>query len=286
MAQRIAVAVIHGMGNQSIDYASTFSEGIIKYFMKKYKMEGLQSNTINPVVIEPVYWAPIVQRLEERLWNRVNGDDLDWTWLRRFVVSYLGDAIAYESTFSRDSILSEEIYKAIHDEFAKTLKVLSMKAGKDAPLVIISHSLGTIIASNLVYDLQKTSEITGFSDYSSPLERIETLTSFYTMGSPIALWSLRFVNFGVPITVPSPQLLDFHPTLEGEWLNFIDKDDVLAYPLKNLNEKYNEQVTEDVVVNSGHFVIKETPLSHMFYWDNKGVILKIANGLINIYKHL
>jgi len=34
---------------------------------------------------------------------------------------------------------------------------------------------------------------------NTPLERGETLTLLYTLGSPIAIWSLRYPDFGVPI---------------------------------------------------------------------------------------
>ena len=37
---------------------------------------------------------------------------------------------------------------------SQTLAELAQEAGPDAPLCVIAHSLGTIIASNYLYDLQ------------------------------------------------------------------------------------------------------------------------------------
>jgi hypothetical protein len=108
----------------------------------------------------------------------------------------------------------------VHEEFAEGLKKLTQKAGCDAPLFIVAHSLGTVIASNYLYDLQyipeKTPDTIKTKIGHSPLERGETLTSFYSFGSPLALWSLRYADFDQPITVPSPLLVQHYPSLHGE----------------------------------------------------------------------
>jgi len=40
----------------------------------------------------------------------------------------------------------------------------------------------------------------------TPMERGRPSRSFYTWGSPIALWSLRFPRFGEPVRFPSAAL--------------------------------------------------------------------------------
>ena len=113
----------------------------------------------------------------------------------------------------------------------------------------------------------------------TPIERGETLTLFYTLGSPIALWSLRYRDFGKPIQVPTPQLAHYYPELKGEWLNFFDKDDIVGFPLKTLNEQYGAVVTEDCRVDVGKFPANLTPASHMGYWTDRDVLAPIAAGL-------
>lgn len=281
MSKKIAVAVVHGMGNQSIDFSNKYSKSLTKAFNKKLKQNGYEMIE-DPIVVEPVYWAHIVQRLEEKLWHKIDDYHLGLTSLRRFVVSYLGDAIAYQATPNENN-LEEVMYEDIHYEFCKTLRNLSNLAGDDAPLYVVAHSLGTVIASNLIYDLQSRNEFADCSEDKTPLELCDTLTSFYTLGSPLALWGLRYTNFGVPIKVPSPKLVNMNPNLNGEWINFYDKQDILAYPLKDLNAKYYEQVKSDIEVNSGNFLIRHTPLSHSYYWENKKVIHTIVESLFQTW---
>ncbi len=83
------------------------------------------------------------------------------------------------------------------------------------------------------------------------------MTLFYTLGSPIALWSLRYRNFGKPIQVPSLKFGNHYRNLVGEWVNFYDKADIIGYPLKELNADYNAAVTSDRAVRVGgaaHFL--------------------------------
>jgi hypothetical protein len=120
---------------------------------------------------------------------------------------------------------------------AASLNTLAAAAGPTAPLCLIAHSLGTVIASNYIYDLEKHARkklicrrVRNEMD-DTPLERGETLASLYTFGSPIALWSLRYPDFGRPIDVPSPKLAGHHPAVPAvaEWINFYDEDDVISH---------------------------------------------------------
>jgi len=119
---------------------------------------------------------------------------------------------------------------------------------------------------------------------STPLDRGETLTLLYTLGSPLALWSLRFSDFGQPIMVPAPQLKKYYPDLEGEWVNYYDQDDVIGFPLKTLDAAYGQAVTADVEVNVGDFAASWNPLSHLGYWTDQDVVRPISNAIIRAWK--
>jgi hypothetical protein len=122
----------------------------------------------------------------------------------------------------------------------------------------------------------------------SAIEQGETLTHFYTMGSPLALWSLRWrmFDYGKPIAFPAPSLGKHYPGLEGEWINFYDKDDVVGYPLKGLNAIYDERVLEDREVNVGDWRSNWNPLSHNGYWESPKVYEPIASALVKTWKHV
>ncbi|GIP38839.1 hypothetical protein J31TS4_21190 [Paenibacillus sp. J31TS4] len=227
------------------------------------------------LVVQPVYWAPILDHLEDELEERLAPYRLAWQNTRSFIISYLGDAIAYQPIPGERGPEETLIYKQIHEQFEHCLTRLARMAGDKAPLCVISHSLGSVIASNFFHDKQ----IFRTSSFRSPMERGETLAFFYTLGSPIAIWGLRYKNFGDPLAVPAPQLKKHHPFIQGEWLNFFNKFDVLSYPIQSINDRYCRAVTGDVQVNVGHGLFGLTPAAHLYYWTNRRVLGRIAEAL-------
>ena len=283
MSQKIAVAIIHGVGKQD----PTFADGMAQELKGRFAKElGQQiQDPASELAILPVYWAPAVQDAEEELWRRMKrGGEMDFTTLRRFLVDFAGDAIAYQPT-PKD----RRIYDGIHEKFAESLNRLAAEAGEKAPLCVIAHSLGSVIASNYFYDLQhprrpliaaRVKKKIG----DTPLERGETFTLFYTLGSPIAMWSLRYPNFGIPIEVPSPGLSKHYPDLAGEWVNYYDEDDVIAYPLKTLNEAYRKAIKADREINAGGLLSSWNPVSHLGYWTDNDVTKPIARELARTWR--
>lgn len=275
MTQKIAVAILHGAGTPRENFAEEMIEKISKGFGKKLKKENL--------VFQSVFWSSVFEQEQEELWERVQtGGELDYKLLRRFVIEFLADAIAYQPATG-----ANQYYDKTHALLSQCLSSLREKAGAQAPLCVISHSLGSVVASNYFYDLQKKQQNIGnltrrYMD-DTPLEKGETLSLFYSMGSPLALWSLRFNNFGEPISVPAPSIQKYYPNIDGEWLNFYDKDDILAYPLKGLNHNYQNAVTKDVAVNAGGFLTSWNPFSHIKYDTNDSAIGLIVDSLIRTW---
>lgn len=277
MTQKIAVAVIHGIGKQDPTFAASISAALLV---------GCSEVCGTDVVIEPIYWAQVLQHAEDELQRRLEqGGKMDFPRLRDFAIDFVADALAYQPTPGDRSA-----YDGIHRVFAQTIHRLAEKAGPTAPLCIIAHSLGTVISSNYIYDLQIEpyraiiSPIVKEAITDTPIERGETLTLLYTLGSPIALWSLRYDNFGRPIQVPAPQLPHYYPELTGEWVNFYDKDDVVGFPLRTLNDQYAVVVSEDRQVNVGDFPTNITPAAHMGYWTDQDVIGPITTSIRRVWE--
>ncbi|MEW9701068.1 chemotaxis protein [Paenibacillus sp. SI8] len=278
----IAVAIIHGMGQQGPNFHED---------MKRELVERIAA--LNPdinLIVKGVFWADITDHLEKKLWHHTHADQLHWDkfpGLRQFVVHYFGDAIAYQAIPPENGPCQDDyIYDDIHLRYATCLQSLAEDAGENAPLCIIAHSLGTIISSNFFYDLQhgklsaKTAAL--INNCHSRLVRGETLTHFYTMGSPIALWTLRFRDFGIPISVPAPGLQQLGI---GEWANFYDKDDLIAYPIKNLNPHYHQVVTEDMEVKCPG-MLGWTPVSHTTYFEADEVLSRIVQSLNHLSQQI
>jgi hypothetical protein len=282
MTQKIGVIIIHGAGTPTEDFA----EALIARISKRFANEMSNEQAAQELVFEPVFWSAIFEQEQLDLWDRVQqGDNLNYHLLRKFVVDFLGDAVAYQPT-----ALGNQNYDKVHSLVAAAINRLRTKVGPHAPLCVISHSLGTVIASNYFYDLQYKRENIGLKTKAkcgdTPLEQCQTLTLFYTLGSPIALWALRYMDFGTPVTLPSKSIRKRYPSLTGEWLNFYDKDDILAYPLKGINAGYQLAVTKDVEVNVGGLLTSWNPLSHNQYEAHKDVVYPIVNGLIRIWNEI
>ena len=277
---RIAIGIVHGMGQQTVDFYKDMAD----------KLHEAMA-WVNPkikLVIEGIYWADITDSLENKLWQRTDSNQLRWNKtlnLRSFVVNYLGDAIAYQAIPKDDDPCPHDyIYDDIHERYAEQLQRLASRAGDNAPLCIISHSLGTIISSNYFYDLEHSRMrpriATLIRNSQSKLVNGQTLTHFYTMGSPIALWTMRFERFGQPVTVPASRL---KPLGIGEWINFFDRDDIIAYPLKGLNANYGNAVTDDVEIRCPG-LLGWTPASHGGYYNSRPLIRRIVLGLDRMSK--
>ncbi|HEY2924768.1 MAG TPA: chemotaxis protein [Candidatus Eisenbacteria bacterium] len=278
MSHPIAIAFIHGIGRTDPGYSAAMQRTLMRRFASRIGADA--PNAQAELVFEEINWSAALQYREDRLWRTlVPAGPMRYRRLRRFLVDFAADAIAYQPAPS-----DRTAYDAIHRQVAAGLARLAERAGPRAPLCLVAHSLGTVIASNYVYDLVKPHNsfmcpsvralING-----TPLERGETLARLFTLGSPIALWSLRYPRFGEPIRFPMPALAQHHPGLEAAWINLYDPDDVVGYPLRPLNAGYRAAVTEDRPIDVGSLLTRWNPLSHVGYWDNGRVADAIAESL-------
>jgi len=328
MGTRMAVLLIHGVEINNKDFAKKASEQLREAFVSHTDGAALQDD----LIIRTAFWAPVLQANEDRLMERVGVKSLSGyfdrlarlatradagstlallslaasgllRWLPRargfhfptlrwMAIHYISDAIAYQINSA-----DQELYDQIHAVVAKALGELAQDAGEDAPLCVVAHSLGTVVASNFFYDLQAEygrgrprkhliGKATEAALGSSPLERGETLSFLYTLGSPLALWAGRLPDFGEPLTVPDPFAERHHPQIAGEWVNIHDLDDIVAWPLKGLNGAYDDQVREDRAVSVGRWGTGWTPLAHVGYWNDRKVMDPIARALAQAWRTL
>ncbi len=220
------------------------------------------------------------------------GPDLHYPTLRWLLIQYLGDAIAYQ-TSPGDS----RLYDEVHAVLARTLRGLATDAGPDAPLCVLGHSMGTIISSNYFYDLQAAGGVYPSGPTAelpapvraemgdSALERAETLSLLYTLGSPLAMWTLRYSDAELdrPVVVPDPRLPAHHPGVRGGWTNVYDPDDVFASELRTLGPGYTCAVTDDRR-SVGPRPLGWTPAAHLGYWNNAALMTAIGTELATLWQ--
>lgn len=281
MYKKVAVAIIHGMGNHNEDFAKESIAKIYKKFTEKTKF--LVEDPVSQLVIQPILWATVFKDREDNLFKKlVLENKLNYQGLRNFIINYLGDAVAYQPVET-----TRHNYENVHKKVGEGLHILSKMAGDDVPLCVISHSLGSVVASNYFYDLQfKQDDVTPVVNKFSPLEKGDTLTLFYTMGTTLPLWSLRYFNFNRPINIPARNLQNYYPGLQGEWINFYNKNDALGFPLKPVDENYDTAVNEDREVNVGNLLTSWNPLCHTAYLTDMRVLEPIVDGLVRTWREI
>jgi len=302
---KVAVAVVHGIGKQEANFADEVAERL-----HLLCLDDCGDGVRDEIVVRGVHWAQTLNTRQDDLRERINVDDLrgPFNGLRDFLIHFAADAIAYNSS-------SSWVYARVHRVFAETLSELRRLTTPDAPLFIISHSLGTVVASNYLWDLQQdykarqtprdgidqrrvTDTVRAVrGERPSPLEEGRTLTMLYTLGSPIGLWSLKFFqdSQNKPIDVPRQPGESTHTGIQDwlfdaederlprGWHNWYDREDIIGYPLSGLNEAYDARV-QDSVVNVGNILTSRTPMSHVNYFKDDDVIKPIARNLIKTWQ--
>ena len=248
MTQQVVI-FIHGVGDQQAGY-SLVCERAIRDQLADYLSSGEQAN----VSYREVLWAPETSVNQARLWSKVSSKhDLDMVKLRKFFVGFAGDAVAYQRTAE-----GKPVYDAIHAKVRIQIDAAISEAdGEDVEFTFLAHSLGSVIISNFLWDERQHFKA----------------TNLFTVGSPIALWLLRYgdiSNSRDPVEVARP---------EGVWVNILDDEDVIAYPLREINSSYKAAVDKDYMTEIGGILSSGTPLSHVGYWDDGNVVKPVAQKL-------
>lgn len=289
MSQSIAVLLVHGIERHNTDDIDMTAS---KTTMMELVKTGFRQFTTRVHPEEALVFQTCMWSVEAGLQSRtidfmrmMYDTGTKGGFLREFLMDVVITGTTYQS-----SVDNRRIYTEIHGSIAGAIRNLAKRAGESAPLVVIAHSLGAVMVQQYFYDLQWDSATRmlippGVRSRigSAPIEKGHTLASVFTMGNPLALWATRFDNYGTPMIVPAPEVKKFYPGLRGKWVNFYDKDDVLAYPLRPLNSDFDKMV-EDVEVNVGGLMDSWNPASHMAYWTDADVIRPIAKALAEVWQ--
>jgi hypothetical protein len=273
MDKRLAVFIVHGIGDQKKGFSRDMQENLQSNFKKalQHMGQGDREGQDDALIFREGLWADITQDGEDTLKNRMFNDpntDVDWIKARKFFVDYLGDAISYFKGKISD-VYSQ--YKAIQARIDGLVQNLSGETNPDQNtlLTVVSHSLGTVVLSDYLYDKRDTLE----SNYQL------TFSNFFTLGSPIALYANRFYNH----QSPSNPFANFKPQKvkdpKGVWVNLFDEDDIVGYPIRPVNSYCEKAVTADLNVSVGSLLTGWNPASHTGYWEDEKVGKIIAEKL-------
>ena len=270
----LAVLVIHGIGEAREGYADRLVQGVEATL-------GSALRSVLPAEEFPpmsglLTWAPArwdqhvtvqqdaLRRALERDIPAVRFRGSWWRWwepllrrtlfgLRARVVPFVSDLLAYQRADAK-----ELIYRELD---AAVSRLASRTAPTPTPLSVIAHSLGTVIASDYLWDRTHPNSPQRLSGLQ--------LANFFTLGSPMAFYALRYAGgveaFDQPITMAWPG---------GCWVNCYHPDDPLATPLRRLNAAYEQAVLQDAEVRSGTLL-----KAHTSYWSDPAVHRIISHKL-------
>jgi hypothetical protein len=273
MPFKLAVTVTHGMGAQTNDFADAMIDEV-KGRLAKLKVKPAD------VLWQSVFWADVLQPRQDKLWHDLSRDhDLDYVKIRRFVLSALADAVAYQ----RVPGPQQDVYEEVHACVRKHLQELRAKAGgQDLPVIVMAHSLGCAVMTDYIWDRQKETQAGNPS--GTPTEQLDLLAGVITFGCNLPVFSLAYDPV-MAIAFPPPTLpAALKPV--AKWFNYFDPDDVLGYPLKPLSPSYTAAVTEDRAINAGGIFSSWNPLAHSGYWTDNDFTGPVAAQIAAVLKKL
>lgn len=285
----VVVIFVHGINVTCQDYYEPMRDRILHQLPLEIRRN---------VIFRAVFWADIVRgRQQEYLLYARNSSAFDSTNLHRLVIEGLGDAAAYQRSHAKSSA-----YNEIQARLRKTISDVCTGPDDRRPLIFVAHSLGCHIVSSFAWDLhRKRSEAENTE--LSPFERLDTFAGFVTMGSNQPLFTFnigpQFVlpitrahKEGVPPAFPGPGL-PADVSSHVRWLNFFSSNDPLGYPLKPLNDAYDQdqRISDHHVAAEGWWRSRLLRgrlrqlcalKAHSGYWTNRTVVRDTARLIRNI----
>jgi hypothetical protein len=274
MSGALGVLAIHGIGTPKPGFAKPMME----------KIADRLGARASRVVWRPIFWSGALNKEETEFDQAMksaadpSGDHipLRWACVRKFVVHNLGDAIAYQR--EREPAAYVCINRIVSDVIGDLKAALN---DPSAPIVVLAHSLGGHVMSSYIWDRQAHHRKGEHDEY----ERLSTLAGMVTFGCNIPLFTLA-LSAAVPIDLPGPDVKKPALVAASRWLNFLDADDVLGWPLRPLYAKDASKFTpaqkltlskiEDFEINAGNIFESWNPASHDGYWTDRDFLTPAA----------
>lgn len=270
MGQKIAIVIIHGIGINRADFADDLIKGIKTEFNNQVTLTTKEHRDYaQDLDFRPVVWDDLFAPHQKRLSALINNNlqklarPLDGKVLQKvaaflyqlayfqlksgIAAQFITDIISYGDLKARDLIFQK---------VNRSLEGINLQSNGKMPITLITHSLGTVIG----YDFIRTRLEHGV--FHPKLE----LNNFFTMGSPIALFTLDYTKtdlFKECIQLENPA---------ARWVNILDPDDPVAYRLEHF-DVYKSKMKDREVELGGLLD------SHVKYWGNPDVYRIIGHKL-------
>lgn len=269
----LRVIFVHGISRKVIN--SDYSLKTATLLLKKLTEYGVIAAGATPeevaqvVTFEQVNYSMVGNEAQQRLLkayeqeseklyslvhrlSRITGLDN----MRRTMITAVTDVLVYKTESWRNEI--QQLMAEKLDRYAGTGDAVS----------VIAHSLGSVVAFETIYENVRRNPRWTAARFKP--------SNLFTMGSPIALLTLDMdARIGSHNPLPESRVVPHDEPVreDGVWYNFLDAQDLIAYPLEVLfHDRFKLQ---DIVVQTGTNPGK----AHTGYWTNNEVIEFIAGRL-------
>lgn len=261
MSYKVIILAIPGIGTHQAGFAKDFRNDI-----KRFAKGSILENNYN--IIEAIPFAQTgVDLNQEAIFSRLNTDNKlgGILSLRKFVIEAFGDGV----TFERNASSSNSVYRKVHNNIKEKIKeVNNLKdLNPDAKIVIVAASMGVHLLSTYIWDADNSKGIFE-NQIATEKENLKNLDYLFSIGCNIPL----FVS-----GMAESEIKPFAKRNNNfKWDNYYDRDDVLGWPLADINNEYNELVN-DIEINTGQYIG-----SHVRYWKDNDFTKPFVKSLISL----
>lgn len=283
----IGVVIVHGMGDPEHSFALPLIDGLSRSL----------AGDAAAVAFEVCFWSDILQASQNEIWRRLQlgAATMHLGGLRSWAVGTLGDPVGYLSGYERRGT---PVIQLVHQRLADSLGAVERRLNDSpqAPVVVLAHSLGCVVVTNYLWNLERAAGEVGTGAVSTmhagareaarraiggtPVQRLETLAGLVTFGCNIPLFLPPALPYEC-VRFPRPGL---PPNLKAvaRWLNVYDSFDILGYPLSDLWDETHGTKIDDVPLEVGMPGLSITPFSHAHYWADAGFHTLVAGELSRV----
>ncbi|MCK5241759.1 hypothetical protein KAR34_04835 [bacterium] len=249
----INLIFIHGVNSQSLGYSNPLYKNIVKYYKQGLLIKGASKRmaltAAQQLVQKEIMWTQKTNDLTNRFLTLQYGlkhRKGKWNSLYKLV-----DPIAIQILH----YVKDKGHKNGPMTILKSVHRLFQQANKSRPekTIVIAHSLGSVISFDYIF---------GFRKYK--FDRQKTIDAFFTLGSPIPLFTSAMGYVENPAK---------HPKHLKRWINILDPDDAIA---RHCSRHFKHMSVKDVELNTGWDPIG----THINYWKTPRVAEYIANCLL------
>ena len=266
--KKIGILLIRGSGDSGFKRQEKFIDKLDKRLRKK----NIDPDSIAYQIVD--WYAPLQEQQEkllERLFNAAN-IKVKSRLIRKLLLSNIADLITYGGIPDRNE---GKAYREIHKLVHQAILELKNHLTDDAPLLILASSMGTEIMNDYILDRQKNDPSDPYT--GSTFEKLETLVGLFTFGNNIPIFASSFdIDTLKPIRFPMPNLPDKYKDI-AVWENYYDKNDPLGYPIKFINQHYENAHVTDIQLGVGNPMSSWNILSHFGFWTSNKIEKRICS---------